>query len=348
MKKLLAFTAAMALSACALAQNSTNGAGASFPSAVYQLWAQKYEKAFNKPVAYTPTGSGDGVKKIIAREVAFGGTDSPLSDADLTKNRLVQVPMLVGGIVPIVNLKGIASNDLRLTGDVLADIFRGEIKMWNDKRITALNPGEALPALPIARIVRSEKSGTTEGFTKYLAQVSPEFGREVGVASLPAWPVAASAPRAVEGNDGVVKAVRETQGAIAYLSFDRVLKNGLVAVRLRSGDGVSYVAASEDGFRAAVKASDMYRSGDETSSLMNTPAAGAWPITLTSYLLLDAQPKTASSVATALHFLYWTQLSGDGALRNTGFAPLPSQVQAKFSSRLLKIKAQDGQAIAFM
>jgi phosphate transport system substrate-binding protein len=156
------------------------------------------------------------------------------------------------------------------------------------------------------------------------------------------------APRAFEGNDGVVKGVRDTLGAIAYLSFDRVLKNNLAAVRLRSGDGVSYVSASEDGFRAAVKASDMYRSGDETSSLMNTASATAWPITLTTFILLDAQPKTASSVATALHFLYWTQLSGDGALRNSGFAPLPAEVQAKFTSRLMRIKAQDGQAIAFM
>ncbi|QDL52779.1 phosphate ABC transporter substrate-binding protein PstS [Rhodoferax aquaticus] len=348
MKKIVALTVAMLLPLWVAAQTPTAGAGASFPSAVYQLWAQKYEKAFNKPVSYMPTGSGDGVKKIIAREVAFGGTDSPLSEADLSKHRLVQLPVLVGGIVPIVNLKGISANELRLTGDVLADIFRGDIKVWNDKRIVALNPGVALPNLAITRIVRSEKSGTTEGLTKYLAHVSAEFKQEVGVSSLPTWPTGAAAARAVEGNDGVVKGIRDTQGAIGYLSFDRVLKHGLTAVRLRSGDGQTFVSASEEGFRAAVKASDMLRSGDETSSLMNTSAAAAWPITLTTYVLLDAQPKTASSVATALHFLYWTQLSGDGALRNSGFSPLPSEVQAKFSARLMKVKPQDGQAIAFM
>ncbi len=325
--------------------SSTNGSGATFPSAVYQVWAQKYEKVFAKQVTYNPTGSGDGVKRIVAREVAFGGTDSPLSEADLAKHRLVQLPVLVGGVVPIVNIRGVAANELRLSGEVLADIFRGEIKTWNDKRIQAVNPNVVLPVLPITRLVRSEKSGSTEGFTKYLSQVSPEFKNEVGTSSLPKWPKSSLAPVGVEGNDGVVRGIREVQGAIGYLSYDRVIKFSMTPVRLRSGDGSTYVAASEEGFRSAVKASDMYRSGDETTSLLNVPAATAWPITLTTFILLDAQPKTASSVNTAMHFLYWTQLSGDGLLRNSGFAPLPIDVQAKFSARLAKVRALDGQPI---
>lgn len=348
MKALLTSIATLVLPICALAQVAGTGAGATFPSAVYQVWAQKYEKAFSRHVTYTPTGSGDGVKKVIAREVAFGGTDAPLSEAELAKNRLVQLPVLVGGIVPIVNIRSVATNELRLSGEVLADIFRGDVKLWNDKRIQALNPNVNLPNLAITRVVRSEKSGTTEGFTKYLAQVSPEFKKDIGTSSLPAWTKPGAAANAVEGNDGVAKAVRETPGAIGYLSFDRVIKYGLSAVRLRSGDGTSYVAASEDGFRSAVKASEMYRLGSETTSLLNTPSATAWPITLATFVLVDAQPKTATSVATAMHFLYWTQLTGDGLLRNTGFAPLPPEVQAKFATRLTKIQAADGQPIPLM
>lgn len=350
MKLIASFFAVVAvvfpLSAVGQAVPSTvTGSGATFPSAVYQVWAQKYEKVFAKQVTYNPTGSGEGIKKMVAREVAFGGTDSPVSDADLAKHRLVQLPVLVGGVVPIVNIRGVAANELRLTGEVLADIFRGEVKTWNDKRIQTLNPQTLLPALPITRIVRSEKSGSTEGFTKYLSQISPEFKNQVGISSLPKWPNSATATVAVEGNDGVVKGIREVQGAIGYLSYDRVIKFSMTPVRLRSGDGSAYVSASEEGFRAAVKASDMYRSGDETTSLLNMPAAAAWPITLTTFILLDAQPKTASSVNTAMHFLYWTQLSGDSLLRNTGFAPLPVEVQAKFSARLTKVRAQDGQPI---
>jgi phosphate transport system substrate-binding protein len=349
MKISIAFSvAALLLPLGAAGQVAANGAGATFPSAVYQVWAQKYEKAFNKQVTYAPTGSGDGVRKIIAREVAFSGTDTPVTEAELVKNRLIQLPVLVGGIVPIVNIRGIANNELRLTGEVLADIFRGDIKVWNDKRIQNLNPNAALPAIFITRVVRTEKSGTTEGFTKYLAQMSPEFKKDIGVSSLPNWVKPGATVSAFEGNDGVAKGIRENQGTIGYLSYDRAVKYGLTTVRLRSGDGNNFVAASEDGFSAAVKASDMHRSGDETSSLLNTPAAAAWPITLTTYILLDAQPKTAGTVATAMHFLYWTQLSGDGLLRNTGFAPLPTTVQAKFTARIMKIRALDGQPIALM
>ncbi len=346
--KILFPLATLLLPAFALGQVSAAGAGATFPSAIYQTWAQKYEKTFNRQVVYSPTGSGDGVKKIMAREVAFGGTDSPVSEADLAKNHLVQVPVLVGGIVPVINLKGIASNEMRLTGEVLADIFRGDIKTWNDKRIQSLNPTLALPNLAIVRVVRSEKSGSTEGFTKYLAQMSADFKKETGASSLPSWNLSGTAIHAFDGNDGIAKGIRDNPGAIGYLSYDRTIKLGLSAVRLRAGDGSSFVAASEEGFTAAVKASGMYRSGDETSSLLNTASASAWPITLATFIVLDAQPKSANTVATAMHFLYWTQLSGDGMLKNTGFAPLPALVQAKFTARLLKIHAQDGQPIPLM
>jgi phosphate transport system substrate-binding protein len=330
------------------AQTDIQGAGASFPSVIYQAWGQQYEKQSKVKVVYTPTGSGDGVKKIMARVVAFGATDVPLSEADLVKNKLLQLPTMVGGIVPVVNLKGVAANDLRLTGSVLADIFSGKITVWNDKQIAALNPGVNLPALPIVRVVRKDASGSTEALTRYLSLVSAPFKTEVGESNKPNWPAGASALEAYEGNDGVVKEVRKTAGAIGYVSYDRVLKGGLVAVRLRTADGSAFVQAGEESFRAAVKESNLAKNGDESASLLNMPGSAAWPITLATFILIDAEPKTAASVAAAMQFLYWTQLSGDGLLKNTGFTPLPARVQAKFAARFSKVKPQDGQLINLM
>lgn len=319
------------------------GAGATFPSDVYKGWAAAYEKERGGKVSYLPTGSGDGIKRIIARQVDFGGSDSPLNAADLDKNRLVQFPTAVGGIVPIVNLRGIASNQLRLTGELLAGIMSGEISRWDDKRIAAINPGTSLPATAIVRIVRAERSGSTDAFTRYLSAMSPAWKAGIGHGQSVKWP---DAPVAVEGNDGVVKAIQSTQGAIGYVSYDRVTQHKLVGVMLRNRDG-SFVAAAEDGFKSAVVASDLNKKGDETASLLDQPGPLSWPITVTTYVLVDAQPKTAEGAKHALQFLYWTFLKGDALLRSTGFTPLPVAIQARLISRFQKIQPLDGQPLNF-
>jgi phosphate transport system substrate-binding protein len=331
--------------AYAQAQPVASGAGATFPSAVYQAWIAKYEASTGKKIVYTPTGSGDGIKKISARQVVFAGSDIALSEAELAKNQLVQLPTLVGGMVPVVNLKGMTANELKLNGELLADIFLGRITQWNDKRIQAANPGKALPALPITRVVRADRSGSTEVFTRYLALMSPTFKAELGESSLPKWPQPGNTLVAAEGNDGIAKAMAANPGAIGYLSYDRVVKLGVASVKLLGGDGSTYVAASEEGFRAAVVASDLYKKNQETASLLNMPGASAWPITMTTYVLFDAQPKTAAAVNEGMQFLYWTQQSGDGLLRNSGFSPLPLAVQARFAIRFARIKPQDGQMV---
>ena len=210
------------------------GAGATFPSAVYKTWAAGYEKERGGKVSYLATGSGDGIKRIIAREVDFGASDSPLASAELEKHKLIQFPTAVGGIVPVVNLRSVEADRLRLSGELLADIMRGVIAQWNDKRIAALNPGISLPAAPIVRVVRSDKSGTTDAFTKYLSAMSPEWRSTVGDGQLVKWP---GAVRAVDGNDGVVAALKDTPGAIAYVSYDRVVHSALISVRLRNRAG---------------------------------------------------------------------------------------------------------------
>ncbi len=332
-------TLTVTLSGSAFAQ--VKGAGASFPSLVYGRWAVAYEKSSGgQPVTYKATGSGDGVKRITAREVQFGGSDSPLSAEELAKRHLVQIPMLVGGIVPVVQLPSVPEGRLQLSGEVLADLMAGRIRQWNDPRIAALNPGLPLPALAVRRVVRADKSGTSEGFTRYLSEVSPEFAAEIGVNAQPKWP--GEVERA-EGNDGMVKALKAAPGSIAYVSYDRVQAERLNAVKLRNAAG-QWVSATEAGFRAAIAESDLSRRGDDLASLMNRPGANSWPITMTSFILIDATPPKGEEASPVMRFLYWCFMHGDDLTRGTGFAPLPLTLQSKLAARFGAVKAQDGKA----
>lgn len=330
---------AATLSTAALAQGPTvQGAGATFPSRVYERWMHSFEKASGVKVSYRPTGSGDGIQQISNRAVQFAGSDAPLQPSDLAQRKLIQMPMLVGGIVPAVNLPGVGNERLRLTGDVLADIMADRVKTWNDPRIAALNPGVALPALPIRRIVRAEKSGTTNGFTSYLSGVSPAFKAQVGSGLIVKWPGDVTA---VEGNDGVSKALKSTAGALAYVSYDRLEADHLAGVKLRNAAG-SWVAAGETAFRDAISESELATRGDDTASLVNMPGPFAWPITMTSFVLIDAQPGRGDDAAGAMRYLYWCFMHGDDLTRGTGFAPLPVSLQSRLAARLAQVKPQDG------
>jgi phosphate transport system substrate-binding protein len=336
----LALAASLLLSSAAFAQ-PVQGQGATFPSKVYETWARAFEKAGGGAVAYKGTGSGDGIKQIGARKVDFGGTDAPLPPTELAKQKLVQIPMLIGGVVPVVHLPLAAP--LQLDGEVLADIFQGRIKVWNDGRIAALNPGVGLPSLAIKRVVRAEKSGTTEGFSRYLAGASAAFKSDVGIGQLPAWP---SDPLKAEGNDGMVQTLRATPGAIAYVSYDRVLRDKLAPVKLRNAAG-RFVLPTEQGFRAAVLESDVHRQGDDLATLLDRPGNDAWPITLTSFVLVDAEPATAARAQGTLKFLYWCFMHGDDLTRGTGFAPLPISVQSRLAARFTQVRPKDGQVPAY-
>jgi len=326
----------------AAAGQGVQAAGATFPSKVYEVWAKAYEKSGGGGVQYKPTGSGDGIKQISARAVDFGGTDAPLAPADLSRQKLVQIPMLVGGVVPVVNLPAQAGG-VQLDGDTLAEIFLGRIKTWNDARITALNPGLSLPALAIQRVVRAEKSGTTEGFTRYLTLASPRFKAEVGEGQLPRWP---GEVLKGEGNDGMVKEVRATPGAIAYVSYDRVLRDKLLPVRLKNAAG-RFVAPSEAGFRNAILESDMNRSGNDLATLLDRPGFDTWPITLTSFVLVDAAPAVVARATAALRYLYWCFVHGDDLTHGTGFAPLPTLVQSRLSARFSQVRDANGQTLKY-
>jgi phosphate transport system substrate-binding protein len=198
--------------------------------------------------------------------------------------------------------------------------------------------------LPIRRIVRAERSGTTEGFTRYLSQVSPPFGEQVGASQLPKWP--GDVVRA-EGNDGMAKAIRLNVGAVAYVSYDRVVRDGLASVRLRNAAG-AFVKASETGFRSAIIQSELGRTGNDLASLMDRPGAGTWPITSATFVLIDAEPRLAEMASPVMTFLYWCFLHGDDLTKGTGFAPLPTTVQARLAARFASVKSQDGETIGYV
>lgn len=313
-----------------------SGAGASFPSRVYARWAEAYGRLHGATLNYRPTGSGDGVRQAIARSVALAGTDSPLAAEELSRNRLVQLPTLVGGVTPVVNLPGVDGGRLRLSGPVLAELMMGRIERWDDPALAALNPGLSLPARRVLRVVRAERSGTTEGFSRYLQQVHAPFA-SVGAGPLPAWP---GDPLRAEGNDGVAQRVREQPGSIGYVSADRA-GEGLQAVWLRNREG-AWVKASEAGFRAAILASDLHRSGNDRGSLLDQTGPETWPITQASFVLVDAAPARAAQVEPVMQFLYWCLLRGDALFRGTGFAPLPVAVQARLAGRLAQVRPRDG------
>jgi phosphate transport system substrate-binding protein len=345
MKRLVVRTVVVLLGAWVpFAHADVQGTGASFPSKVYAKWSEQYKKQAGETVIYKPTGSGDGVKQITDRKVGFAGSDTPLSREELAKRQLVQFPMVVGGIVPVVNLAALGDRSLQLDGATLAAIMLGAVQRWDDPRIAELNKGTRLPALPIKRIVRADRSGTSEGFSRYLSLVSAEFKTQVGESQLPKWPDDVTT---AEGNDGMVKTLRATPGAIAYVSFDRVARDGLTDLSLRNASG-RFVKASEAGFRAAIQDSELGRSGNDLASLMDRSGVESWPITMATFALVDANPKEASTAAPALRFLYWCFLHGDELTRGTGFAPLPVIVQSRVAARFAGVKAQDGHTLHYM
>lgn len=317
------------------------GAGATFPEDIYSIWAERYQAVTGTQIQYQATGSGDGERQIKARLVAFGGTDTPLTPQELAEHRLIQVPTVAGAVVPVFNLRALAGRRLQLSGEVLGEMFSGRIERWNDPRIVALNPGVALPNLPVRRIVRSDTSGTTHAFTRYLALVSRTFETEVGASRLPRWP---GEVLSAAGNSGVVKLLQNTEGGLTYVGYDRVRSQRLSSISLQDTAGRP-VQASEASILTALRASDVHRTGDDSASTLNMSAPGSWPIVMVTFLLFDAEPARASDVEPAMRFLVWSFLQGDRLVSGTGFAPLPVLLQARLFARLMQVRPRDGRAV---
>lgn len=313
------------------------GAGSTFAAGAYTSWGFIYSKEKGVAVTYQATGSGDGIKQILAHTVDFGATDYALSPEELKKNDLIQIPTLVSGIVPVINLNGIKAGQLKLTGPVLAAIFSRRISNWNDREIQVLNPGIKLPDVPIRCIVRSDESGTTAGFTDYLSKTDADWAVRFGTGLRVGW------PRGVlpaKGNDGMVSAISETAGAIGYVSANQAAQKKLVYPLLQNRSK-NYVAPTEETLLAAVKSSPVARDG-EALSFIDMPAGNAWPITDATYVLIERTPKNPTRVAGVLRFFYWSFLRGDAMASEAGYVPLPAMVQARAVGNLRQVRdAQD-------
>lgn len=331
----------LALNVSGVCAETFTGAGSSAAAPIYRNWAAAYEKATQNKLVYESAGSSAGMRRIKAREVAYGATDVAPTRAELDKDGLAVFPIAITGVTPVVNLPKIADGKLRLTGTLLARIFMGQVTQWNAPEIAQLNPGLALPALPIRVIVRSDGSGTTYNYTDYLAKVHPDWQAQFGVKTSIAWP---SHFITAKGSEGVSKAVRDTAGGISYVDFGYVQEYQLTPVQLANAMG-EYLSPSSDGFRAALSASDWVRTGDFTTTLTNMPGRGAWPITMGTFAVVPQVVDEPKVVLPALQFFAWSFVHGDELVRQSSFVRLPTRVQAAAFRIIASVKDKSGNPI---
>lgn len=303
-----------------LAASTVNGAGASFPFPVYSAWAFQYQKDTGTKINYQSIGSGGGVRQIGNRTVDFGASDAPVTPEELNEKGLLQFPAIIGGVVPIINIQGIESAQLKLTGDVLARIFLGNITKWSDPEIVELNPGLKLPEDDITVIHRSDGSGTTAIFTSYLAQVSAGWKDAVGVGKSVTWPVGIGG----KGNEGVTNYVKRVKNSIGYVEFAYAKRNNLADVTLQNRDG-QYVSASFASFKAAAAGATWEQEKGYYLWLVNAPGKESWPIAGASFILL-AKDKVDSS-RNAISFYDWAFENGDEMAVKLVYVPLPQNLK---------------------
>ena len=313
-----AATAAMSWSALAA---DLSGAGATFPYPVYAKWADAYKKETGVGLNYQSIGSGGGIKQIKAKTVTFGASDAPLPGKELDGSGLAQFPMVMGGIVPVINLEGVAPGDLTIDGPTLANIFLGTIKKWNDPAIAKLNPGKTLPSSAIALVHRSDGSGTTYNFTYYLSEVSPEWKSKVGTNTAVQWPAGIGA----KGNEGVANNVAQTKGSIGYVEYAYAKQNKLTHTKMVNKAGKA-VAPTAESFQAAAANADWNSQPGYGVILANQPGDTSWPMTAATWILLYKKPADSASTAEALKFFAWSYAKGANMAKDLDYVPMPANV----------------------
>jgi phosphate transport system substrate-binding protein len=298
-----------------------SGAGATFPYPIYAKWADVYKKETGIGMNYQSIGSGGGIKQIEAKTVTFGATDAPLKGEDLAKSGLVQFPMVMGGIVPVVNINGVKAGDMVLDGGTLAKIFLGEVKSWDDAAIKKLNPNAKLPAQAIAVIHRSDGSGTTFNFTDYLSKMNPDWKSKVGSNTAVEWPVGIGA----KGNEGVSANLGQTKGAIGYVEYAYAKQNKLVVAKMLNRDGKP-VAPTMQAFQAAAANADWSSVPGYGLILNNQPGAESWPMTAATFVLIPKQPQDPAAATEALKFFAWAYSKGSKMAEDLDYVPMPTAV----------------------
>jgi len=311
-------TTALSWTAGANAQEIT-GAGATFPAPIYAKWAADYNKATGVKVNYQSIGSGAGIKQIDSKTVEFGASDMPLSDADLEKKGQIQFPTVIGGVVPVVNIKGIAPGQMKLTGPVLADIYLGKITKWNDAALTALNPGVALPDAQISPVRRADGSGTTFLFTNYLGKVSAEWKEKVGDGTAVNWPVGVGG----KGNEGVSAFVNRLPNSIGYVEYSYVKQNKMTYTLMKNRDGV-FVAPDDETFKAAAAGADWNKSFYQL--ITDQPGKNAWPISTATFILMQLKQDKPANATETFKFFSWAFKNGDKIAADLDYVPMPDNV----------------------
>ena len=323
----------------ALAQDVT-GAGASFPAPVYAKWADAYNKATGARINYQSVGSGAGIKQIVAKTVDFGASDAPLKDDELAKDGLVQFPMVIGGVVPVVNIKGVAPGQLKLTGQVLGDIYLGKITKWNDPAITALNAGVALPDAAIAPVRRADGSGTSFNFTNYLSKVNAEWKSKVGEGTAVNWPTGAGG----KGNEGVSAFVQRLPNSIGYVEYAYAKQNKMAYTLLQNQAG-NFVAPDDNTFKAAAANADWNKSFYQV--LTGQPGKDSWPITAATFIMMHKVQDKPANATNALKFFDWAYASGDKMAAELDYVPMPDSVKVLVHKLWAEsIKDASGKAVA--
>ncbi len=322
----------------AVAQDAT-GAGASFPAPVYAKWADAYNKATGAKVNYQSVGSGAGIKQIKAKTVDFGASDAPLKDDALAADGLLQFPTVMGGVVPVVNIKGIQPGQMKLTGQVLGDIYLGKITKWNDAALTALNPGVPLPDEAIAVVRRADGSGTTFIFTNYLSKVNAEWKAKAGEGTAVNWPTGAGG----KGNEGVSAFVGRLPNSIGYVEYAYAKQNKMSYTLLKNREG-SFVAPDDTAFQAAAAGAEWSKSFYQV--LTDQPGKASWPISGATFILMHKVQDKPQQAASALKFFDWSYKNGDKMAAELDYVPMPDAVKALVRKQWGEIKDSSGKQVA--
>ena len=326
--RLIVTPALLTLGICAASAASAatiTGAGATFPYPIYAKWAEAYKAKTGTGMNYQSIGSGGGIKQINAKTVNFGASDMPLKPEILEKNGLVQFPTVMGGVVPVVNVAGIKAGDMKLTGKVLADIYLGKIRKWNDPAIAELNKGLSLPNADITAVNRSDGSGTTFIFTNYLSKVSPEWKEKVGNSTSVAWPAPTAAGG--KGNEGVASFVQRLKNSIGYVEYAYAKQNHLAYTLLQNREG-HFVRPYDKAFQAAAAGADWKHSPGFYEILTDEPGKDSWPITGATFILMHKTQSDAATAKEVLKFFDWAYANGDAMALSLDYIPMPDSVVA--------------------
>jgi phosphate transport system substrate-binding protein len=324
--------------------STVTGTGGSSSTRVLAQWNSLFSQQTKISVEFAPANSDVGIREAIARNVDFGCTEIPLAGDELAKNNLVQFPLLIGGVVLIVNIPGVEPGALRLNSTIASKLFLGELKLWNDDEIRALNPGLNLPKLPIKLIVRETSASTTLALTTFLAATDRTWAARIGASKLPDWPAPVTRASTVKAMGEKVQA---TPGAIGYINVDEAYRQKLAYTQLRNRAG-QYVKPTHEAILAATTVAGLGKTGDQIPTLINVDGAASWPIVEVTYVLVDRKPRDLARARSTLKFFFWAFLQGDRMAAETGFVPLPTSTQARVVGRFRDIVTPDNTSVDFL